>query len=107
MKSLQYLLQNEIINVKSSEFGKSKSTLQSIPVWIKNTAGWWATDKIPDEEFLKGINFLIDNGLLIIDIPDIRELTEEEEKIKERNQWEFSRYLDRILENSKSRYKVH
>ena len=106
MKSLQYLLQNEIINVKSSEFGKSKSTLQSVPVWIKNTAGWWATDKIPDEEFLKGINFLIDNGLLIIDIPDIRELTEEEERIKERNQWEFSRYLDRIQKtvNQDTRY---
>ena len=57
IKSLQYLLQNGIINVESSEFGKSKSTLQSIPEWIKNTAGWWATDKIPDEEFLKGNKF--------------------------------------------------
>ena len=25
---------------------------ETVPTWIKNTAGWWATDKIPDEEFL-------------------------------------------------------
>jgi len=104
VKSLQFLVENSIIDVQSS--GKTKSTLQSIPAWIKNTAGWWATDKIPDEEFLKGINFLIDNGLLVIDIPDIQEMTEEEKKIKDRNKWEFSRYLDRIVKtvNQDTRY---
>ena len=69
---------------------------QTVPAWIKNTAGWWATDKIPDEEFLKGINFLIDNGLLIIDLPEVQGMSEEKKKINDRNQWEFSRYLDRI-----------
>ena len=65
----------------------------TVPVWIKNTAGWWADGQIPDEEFLKGINFLIENGVLII---GIQEMTEEEKKIIDRNKWEFSRYLDRI-----------
>ena len=69
---------------------------QTVPAWIKNTAGWWATDKIPDEEFLKGINFLIDNGLLVIDLPEVQGLSEEKKKINDRNQWVFSRYLDRI-----------
>ena len=79
---------------------------QTVPAWIKNTAGWWAEDQIPDEEFLKGINFLIGNGLLIIDIPDIQELTEDEKKVKDRNEWEFSRYLDRIEKevNQEKRY---
>jgi len=69
---------------------------QNIPEWIKNTAGWWATNKIPDEEFLKGIDFLIDNGLLIIEMQKSQELTEEKQKILDRNEWEFARYLDRI-----------
>ncbi|MDC0200098.1 M57 family metalloprotease [Candidatus Nitrosopelagicus sp.] len=69
---------------------------QVIPSWIKNTAGWWANDQIPDEEFLKGINFLVDNGILVIDLPNIEELTEDEERINDRNDWEFSRYIDRI-----------
>ena len=54
---------------------------QTVPAWIKNTAGWWATDKIPDEEFLKGIDFLIDNGLLVIDLPEVQGLSEEKKKI--------------------------
>ena len=79
---------------------------ETVPVWIKNTAGWWATDKIPDEEFLKGIDFLIDSNLLIVNLPDVRELSEEEQKINDRNQWEFSRYLDRIenIVNKDKRY---
>ena len=79
---------------------------ETVPVWIKNTAGWWATDKIPDEEFLKGIDFLIDSNLLIVDLPDVQELSEEEQKINDRNQWEFSRYLDRIenIVNKDKRY---
>ena len=49
---------------------------------------------------------MIDNGLLVIDIPDIQEMTEEEKKIKDRNKWEFSRYLDRIVKtvNQDTRY---
>ena len=97
---------NEVEKPQIFTLNTASDEPQTVPKWIKNTAGWWATDKIPDEEFLKGINFLIDNGLLIIDIPDIRELTEEEERIKERNQWEFSRYLDRIQKtvNQDTRY---
>ena len=104
VKSLQFLIENSIIDVQST--GKMKPALQSIPAWIKNTAGWWATNQIPDEEFLKGINFLIDNGLLVIDIPDIQKMTEEEMKVKDRNKWEFSRYLDRIEKaiNQDTRY---
>ena len=94
IKTLQFLVENNIINIEDSE--RTQTTLQVIPSWIKNTAGWWATDKIPDEEFLKGINFLINNGFIIVDLPDIEGLTEEENMVNDRNQWEFSRYLDRI-----------
>ena len=94
VKSLQFLIENNIITVQTS--GNAQSSLQTIPTWIKNTAGWWATDKIPDGEFMKGIIFLIDNGLLIISLPDSQRLTEEKEKVQDRNEWEFSRYLDRI-----------
>jgi hypothetical protein len=38
----------------------------SIPVWIKNNAGWWATDQIDDSSFLKGIQYLIQEGIVII-----------------------------------------
>ena len=41
-------------------------TPTSIPAWIKNNAGWWATDQIDDSAFLKGIQYLIKEGIMII-----------------------------------------
>ena len=38
----------------------------TIPAWIKNNAGWWASDQIPDSTFLQGIQFLIKEGIMII-----------------------------------------
>jgi len=38
----------------------------SIPAWIKNNAGWWATDQIDDSTFLQGIQYLIKEGMMII-----------------------------------------
>jgi len=41
----------------------------AVPNWIKNTAGWWASDQIPDSAFLQGIQFLIKEGIMIVEIP--------------------------------------
>ena len=38
----------------------------SIPVWIKNNAGWWATDQIDDSAFVQGIQYLIQEGIMNI-----------------------------------------
>jgi len=38
----------------------------SIPVWIKNNAGWWATDQIDDSAFVQGIQYLIQEGIIVV-----------------------------------------
>jgi len=38
----------------------------TVPAWIKNNAGWWASDQIPDSAFLQGIQYLIKEGIMII-----------------------------------------
>jgi len=47
----------------------------SIPAWIKNNAGWWANDQIPDSTFIDGIEFLIEKEIIIIS--DMREASSE------------------------------
>jgi len=37
-----------------------------IPLWIKNNAGWWATDQIDDSAFVQGIQYLVQNGIIVI-----------------------------------------
>jgi len=38
----------------------------AIPDLIKNNAGWWATDQIDDSAFLKGSQYLVQNGIIVI-----------------------------------------
>lgn len=35
-----------------------------IPGWIKNTASWWSEGLISEDEFVKGIEFLVENRIL-------------------------------------------
>ena len=50
----------------SSEVIRGEST---VPDWVKNTAGWWASEQIPDSAFLQGIQYLIKEGIMIVEIP--------------------------------------
>jgi len=38
----------------------------AIPDWVKNNAGWWATDQIDDSAFVQGIQYLVQNGIIVI-----------------------------------------
>ena len=81
--------------VEKPEFFEIK-LVETVPAWVKNTAGWWASDQIEDAEFLTSMQFLIKNGLLVIELSDMEEMTDEERKTSDRNRWQFARYLDRI-----------
>ena len=36
----------------------------TIPSWVKNNAGWWASNKINDNDFISGIEYLIENKII-------------------------------------------
>ena len=38
-----------------------------IPGWVKNVAEWWASGDISENEFLTGIEYLINNNIILID----------------------------------------
>lgn len=39
---------------------------ENIPVWIKDVAGFWCNEEIDDSGFIEGIQYLIENNVLII-----------------------------------------
>ena len=84
---------NEVEGPKIFEVAK----VEVIPEWIKNSAGWWAEDKITDQDFLSGIYYMIENGIIIIEIPEKDKITKEEQLVLDRNLWEYERYLDRVI----------
>ncbi|MCH7648996.1 MAG: hypothetical protein IIA83_10365, partial [Thaumarchaeota archaeon] len=44
----------------------SSDTTDEIPSWIKNNARWWAEGVITDIDFVSGIQWLINNGIIKI-----------------------------------------
>lgn len=51
--------------------GYPESLFQKVPDWIKNNAKWWAEGLITDDDFLKGIEYLINEKIIFI--PDMPE----------------------------------
>ena len=37
---------------------------QKIPDWIKNNAKWWSDGSIGDSDFIKGIQYLVEHGIV-------------------------------------------
>ena len=43
------------------------NTYAETPQWVKNTAGWWATDAISEREFVNPMEFLINVGIISVE----------------------------------------
>jgi len=52
--------------IKSPKETISTSTQIDIPVWVRNNANWWAEDQIDDSDFVQGIQWLIQKGIMKI-----------------------------------------
>ena len=58
------LIKTNVINSDSSEISSKPNDKMSIPSWIKNNAKFWSEGSITDDDFVKGIQYLIDSGIV-------------------------------------------
>ena len=80
LAGIEYLINNNIIFLPfipcggAAAIAASDPTLEAklIPNWVKNNAGWWATDQIEDADFINGIEYLIGKNILGIDNTKIK-----------------------------------
>jgi len=78
--AIEYLINNNIISIPFMPCGGAAAIAASdptfnvklIPNWVKNNAGWWATDQISDVDFINGIKYLIEKDILGIDNTKIK-----------------------------------
>ena len=50
------VLQSEILTTSTD----------TVPIWIKNNAEWWANDIISEGDFITGIEYLVNNGIISV-----------------------------------------
>lgn len=53
-----------VVGITIGSFHSVVGQQVSIPNWVKNTALWWGQGQISDAEFVKAIQWLVDNGLI-------------------------------------------
>ena len=50
----------------------------SVPDWIRNNAEWWATGKINDSAFISGIEFMLENNIIMVSTTSSNKISDEE-----------------------------
>ncbi len=63
---IQYLIKVKIMKIPETVQSISSGGSQEIPGWIKNNADWWSQGLISDDDFVKGIQYLVEQGIIKI-----------------------------------------
>jgi len=64
----KYFTSKSDFSLTSQSVKEEKTTI--VPSWVKNNAGWWADGIIGDEEFVRSIQFLINENIIGIPVPE-------------------------------------
>jgi len=75
---IQYLIKENIISIQEIPKTDKKiesfaipdttklptETAEAVPDWVRNNAGWWADGLISEDDFLNGIKYLVEQGII-------------------------------------------
>ena len=68
VKGIQYLIQNKVMQIPTSDAQVQKSS--KIPSWVKNNAGFWADGSLGDAEYVSAMQYLVGMGVIDVSMPD-------------------------------------
>ena len=61
---IQHLIKEKIIDIPDLPEQASGIDEEKVPDWIRNNAGWWADGQISDDDFVSGIKYLVEQGII-------------------------------------------
>ena len=61
---IQFMIKEKIINIPDLPEQASETAEQKVPDWIRNNAGWWSDGLITEDDFVKGIQYLVEQGII-------------------------------------------
>jgi len=61
---IEFLINKKIIDITNLPKSTVVGNDNTVPDWIRQNAGWWATGLISDEEFVSGIKYLVEHGII-------------------------------------------
>ncbi len=64
VSGIQFMIKEKIINIPDLPEQASETAEEKVPDWIRNNAGWWADGLITEDDFVKGIQYLVEQGII-------------------------------------------
>ena len=64
MDGIQYMINEKIINIPDLPEQASETAEEHVPDWVRNNAGWWADGLISENDFVNGIKYLVEHGII-------------------------------------------
>jgi len=64
VSGIQFLIKEKIMQIPQTAKAPISTGSEEIPSWIKNNAEWWSQGLISDDDFVKGIQYLIEQGII-------------------------------------------
>jgi len=61
---IQFMIKEKIMIIPDLPEQASETAEEAVPDWVKNNAEWWADGLISDEDFVSGIKYLVENGII-------------------------------------------
>ena len=58
------MIKENIISIPDLPVQSSETLGEKIPNWVRNNAGWWANGLISDDDFVSGIKYLVEQGII-------------------------------------------
>jgi len=64
LQGIQFMIKEKIINIPNLPEQASETAEEKVPDWIRSNAEWWADGLITDDDFVKGIQYLVEQGVI-------------------------------------------
>lgn len=63
-KGIEYMIKEGIMKIPNLPPTPTDVAKTSVPDWVKNNAKWWSDGLITDDDFVKGIQYLVEKGII-------------------------------------------
>lgn len=61
---IQHLMKEKIIDIPDLPEQSSETAQEQVPDWVRNNAKWWADGQIGEDDFVNGIKWLVEKGII-------------------------------------------
>jgi len=64
VNGIEFMVKEKLINIPNLPEQSSDVAEEKIPDWIRNNAVWWSEGAISEDDFINGIEFLVQKGII-------------------------------------------